>query len=71
MDLNKAKHKISLLQLGFSKGSNFNQAIDVALECMTLVQNISAVYNSTDEKEAAIFGVQDILDNYFSKGGDL
>ena len=71
MNINSAKHLISIHELMITAEAPIYQALEKALDCMTLVQNIDAVYNASDSNEASIYAVQDILENYFNKGGEL
>ena len=71
MKINNAKYIITMHELMIPKESNVFQALEVALDCMTLVQNIDAVYNASDSNEASIYVVQDILEKFFEKDGEL
>lgn len=67
--INRAKTEITMRK--YPADSEFHKALEVALECMTLVQNIDAVYNASDSNESSIYVVQDILEKYFAKDGEL
>ena len=71
MNLNRVKSDLSKLQMAFKTDCRYSEAIDIALECITLVQNIDAVYNASDANEASIYGVQDILEAYFGRSEEL
>ena len=71
MNLNRVKSDLSKLQMAFKKDCTYSKAIDEALTCITLVQNIDAVYNASDANEASIYGVQDILEAYFGRSEEL
>lgn len=69
---NRGEYLISLyqsvLQMKKDKHSIDIMALDVALHCITLVQNLDAVYNACDANEATIYSVQDILEQFFKEG---
>lgn len=71
MKINTAKHLITMHELMMPKETNVFQALEVALDCMTFVQNINAVYNAQDANEATIYVVQDIIEKFFAKDGEL
>lgn len=69
---NRGEYLISLyqsvLQMKKDKHDVDIRALDMVLHCITLVQNIDAVYNASDANEATIYSVQDILEQFFKEG---
>ena len=68
MKINTAKNVITIHEKIFEGNSSINQALEVALDCMTLVQNLEAIYKSTEE---SLFAIDEILEKFFERDGEI